>query len=130
MRLEEAGAAAAVLPSLFEEQITHDEVEMTRVHEIGTESFAESLTYFPEEDDYRTGPEELPGVHREGQAGGEDSRHRQPQRRQHRRLDPLRQDDAGRRGRRPGVEHLLHRRRSGHDRPQTWSRATWSWSRR
>ena len=30
---------------------------MTRVHEIGTESFAESLTYFPEEDDYHAGPE-------------------------------------------------------------------------
>ena len=30
---------------------------MTRVHEIGTESFAESLTYFPDEDDYHAGPE-------------------------------------------------------------------------
>ncbi len=57
LRLEQAGAAAVVLPSLFEEQITHDEVEMSRVHEIGTESFAESLTYFPEEDDYHAGPE-------------------------------------------------------------------------
>ncbi len=57
VRLEAAGAAAVVLPSLFEEQIAHDEVEMTRVHEIGTESFAESLTYFPEADDYHTGPE-------------------------------------------------------------------------
>jgi dihydroorotate dehydrogenase (fumarate) len=57
VRLEAAGAAAVVLPSLFEEQITHDEVEMTRVHEIGTESFAESLTYFPDADDYHTGPE-------------------------------------------------------------------------
>ena len=56
-RLEEAGAAAVVLASLFEEQITHDQIEMARVHEIGTESFAESLTYFPDEDDYRTGPE-------------------------------------------------------------------------
>ena len=35
VRLEAAGAAAAVLPSLFEEQITHDEIEMSRVHEIG-----------------------------------------------------------------------------------------------
>ncbi len=57
VRLETAEAAAIVLPSLFEEQITHDQLEMTRVHEIGTESFAESLTYFPEADDYHTGPE-------------------------------------------------------------------------
>jgi dihydroorotate dehydrogenase (fumarate) len=30
---------------------------MVRVHEIGTESFAESLSYFPQEDDYHVGPE-------------------------------------------------------------------------
>ena len=35
-------------------------MEMTKVHEFGTESFAEALTYFPEQDDYRTGPGELP----------------------------------------------------------------------
>jgi dihydroorotate dehydrogenase (fumarate) len=55
--LEEKGVAAVVLPSLFEEQIRHDEIEMVRVHEIGTESFAESLSYFPQEDDYHVGPE-------------------------------------------------------------------------
>jgi dihydroorotate dehydrogenase (fumarate) len=52
-RLEDAGAAAAVFPSLFEEQIEHDEVELTRVHEFGTESFAEALTYFPEAQQYQ-----------------------------------------------------------------------------
>jgi dihydroorotate dehydrogenase (fumarate) len=56
-QIEAAGAAAAVLPSLFEEQIEHDEVELTKAHEFGTESFAEALTYFPEQDDYRAGPE-------------------------------------------------------------------------
>ena len=30
---------------------------MTKVHEFGTDSFAEALTYFPEEDDYHVGPE-------------------------------------------------------------------------
>ena len=55
-RFEEAGAAAAVLPSLFEEQIEHEEVELSGVQDFGTESFAESLTYFPEPADYRTGP--------------------------------------------------------------------------
>jgi len=57
-RLEEVGAAAAVLPSLFEEQIEHDAEEMAKVHEFGTESFAEALTYFPEPGDYRTEPDE------------------------------------------------------------------------
>jgi dihydroorotate dehydrogenase (fumarate) len=57
-KLEDAGAAAAVLPSLFEEQIEHDNIELTKVQEFGTESFAEALTYFPEPQDYRTGPEE------------------------------------------------------------------------
>jgi dihydroorotate dehydrogenase (fumarate) len=52
-RLEDAGAAAAVFPSLFEEQIEHDEVELTRVHQFGTDSFAEALTYFPEAEQYR-----------------------------------------------------------------------------
>jgi dihydroorotate dehydrogenase (fumarate) len=56
-KLAEQGAGAAVLHSLFEEQISHDEMEMVRVHEKGTESFAESLSYFPEQDDYRVGPE-------------------------------------------------------------------------
>jgi len=52
-RLEEAGAAAAVFPSLFEEQIEHEERELTKVHEFGTDSFAEALTYFPKPQDYR-----------------------------------------------------------------------------
>ena len=57
-RVEQAGAAAAVLPSLFEEQIEHDAEEIGKVYEFGTDSFAEALTYFPEQEDYRTGPEE------------------------------------------------------------------------
>jgi len=56
-RLEEAGAAAAVFPSLFEEQITHDEAELSRADELGADSFAEALTYFPQQEDYRFGPE-------------------------------------------------------------------------
>jgi len=56
-RIEEAGAAAAVMPSLFEEQIAHEEVALSQVQDFGAESFAESLTYFPEQDDYRSGPD-------------------------------------------------------------------------
>jgi len=56
-RLEAAGVAAAVLPSLFEEQIEHEETEMSKLHDFGTDTFAEALTFFPEPQDYRTGPE-------------------------------------------------------------------------
>ncbi len=57
-RLEAAGAAALVMPSLFEEQIEHEGEELSKAYEFGTDSFAEALTFFPEEEDYRTGPEE------------------------------------------------------------------------
>ena len=57
-QLEANGAAAAVLPSLFEEQIEHDDEEINKATEFHTDSFAESLTYFPEQEEYRTGPEE------------------------------------------------------------------------
>lgn len=57
-RLEDAGISAAVLPSLFEEQIEHDELEINRLYEHQTESFAESLDYFPEVNDYRIGTKE------------------------------------------------------------------------
>ncbi len=55
-RIEDAGAAAVVLPSLFEEQIEHEAFEVHRVLEAGSESFGEALSYFPELDDYNTGP--------------------------------------------------------------------------
>jgi dihydroorotate dehydrogenase (fumarate) len=57
-QLEDAGAAAVVLHSLFEEQIRHEADELAHLTTQGTESFAESLTYFPEVQEYRLGPEE------------------------------------------------------------------------
>ena len=57
-RMEDAGAAAVVLYSLFEEQLRQDRLELNHNLQRGTESFAESLTYFPEPDDFRLGPEE------------------------------------------------------------------------
>jgi dihydroorotate dehydrogenase (fumarate) len=55
--LEEAGAAAAVLPSLFEEQIEHDQMEDYRFYEDPANSFGEALSYFPEVENGPTGPE-------------------------------------------------------------------------
>jgi dihydroorotate dehydrogenase (fumarate) len=57
-RMEGAGAAAVVLYSLFEEQLRHDRLELHARLESGTESFAEALSYFPEPEEFRLGPEE------------------------------------------------------------------------
>lgn len=57
MQLEQSGAAAAVLPSLFAEQIEHDEQQITGLYENQSESFAESTSYFPQMSDWHTGPE-------------------------------------------------------------------------
>jgi dihydroorotate dehydrogenase (fumarate) len=44
--------------SLFEEQIVHESKEFDHYMQYGTESFAESLSYFPEAEEYNLGPEE------------------------------------------------------------------------
>lgn len=54
-RLEEAGIAAIVLPSLFEEQIEHDERQIDALEDFGSESFGEALDYFPPLAGYNTG---------------------------------------------------------------------------
>ena len=51
-RLEDAGVGAIVLPSLFEEEILNEEIELNRSLETGTETFAEALDYFPEVDGF------------------------------------------------------------------------------
>lgn len=55
-QLREAGAAAAVLPSIFEEQIEHDEMEIVRLVDFWSLSSPESADYFPQLDNYNTGP--------------------------------------------------------------------------
>ncbi len=57
-RLEDAGASAIVMYSLFEEQIAHEAAELNHYLSYGTESFAEALTYFPETQEYNLGPDE------------------------------------------------------------------------
>jgi len=57
-RLEEAGAAAVVLPSLFEEQIEHEAMAVHHSIEFGAGHYAEAAGgYFPEMEDYNTGPQ-------------------------------------------------------------------------
>lgn len=57
-KMEDAGAAAVVLHSLFEEQITHDALELFHYTTSNTESYAEALSYFPDSSNYKLGPEE------------------------------------------------------------------------
>jgi dihydroorotate dehydrogenase (fumarate) len=57
-RLEDAGASAVVMYSLFEEQIAHDAAELEHYLSYGTESFAESLSYFPAVEEYNVGPDD------------------------------------------------------------------------
>lgn len=57
-RLEDAGASAVVMYSLFEEQLTFDSLYVDYYLRSGTNSYAESLSYFPEMEDYNVGPDE------------------------------------------------------------------------
>src|SRR5687767_3692840 len=57
-RLEQAGIAAAVLPSLFEEQINRDQQRVHELYEFQTYASAESLSYFPSLGEYNVGPRE------------------------------------------------------------------------
>lgn len=55
--LEDAGAAAVVMYSLFEEQLEHESRELDYFLNYGTETYAEALTYFPDLETYNIGPE-------------------------------------------------------------------------
>ncbi|NJN83559.1 MAG: dihydroorotate dehydrogenase-like protein, partial [Caldilineaceae bacterium] len=56
--MEDAGAAAVVMYSLFEEQITGESHLLDHYLSYGADSFSEALSYFPEMDSYNVGPHE------------------------------------------------------------------------
>ncbi|MCA9319728.1 MAG: dihydroorotate dehydrogenase-like protein [Planctomycetes bacterium] len=56
-RLEEAGVAAVILPSLFEEQIEAEEMNVHGMYEDPAGYSPEASSYFPELEDYNTGPD-------------------------------------------------------------------------
>lgn len=56
-RLEDAGASAVVLYSLFEEQLRQEEAELELHLSEGTDSFAEAASFFPQPGEFRLGPE-------------------------------------------------------------------------
>jgi dihydroorotate dehydrogenase (fumarate) len=55
-KLEDCGAAAVVLPSIFEEQIDEELAQIERFTNAGVDSFAEALSYFPSAAAYPAGP--------------------------------------------------------------------------
>jgi len=56
-KAEDAGAGAVVLHSLFEEQISLLSHELDASLRQGEYSYAEALTYFPDMEDYKMGPD-------------------------------------------------------------------------
>jgi dihydroorotate dehydrogenase (fumarate) len=56
--MEDAGAGAIVLYSIFEEQIEHEQFELDYYTSIYAESYAEATSYFPEPFNFKAGPEE------------------------------------------------------------------------
>jgi len=56
-RLEDAGAGAVVMRSLFEEQITSEQLAEFAYTENPSESFPEATSYFPQREDYALGPD-------------------------------------------------------------------------
>ncbi len=57
-QMEDAGAAAVVMHSLFEEQLTRESHRLDHYLDYGSESFAEALSYFPDAAAYHVGPEQ------------------------------------------------------------------------
>jgi len=57
-QMEDMGASAVVLYSLFEEQLRQERFELAHNLEQGTFSSPESLTYFPEPEEFHLGPDE------------------------------------------------------------------------
>jgi dihydroorotate dehydrogenase (fumarate) len=57
LRMQDAGAAAIVMHSLFEEQITQEQMLDFLETEVPSESYAEATSYFPTPTEYALGPE-------------------------------------------------------------------------
>ena len=117
--MEDAGASAIVLTSLFEEQLALESRTLDEDLSRGTDSFAESLDFLPELERLPHDARWLSRAPAARARGGRHSHHGQPERRHHRRLGALCQrDGAGRRGRHR-TEHL----RAGHGPQPDFGRA-------
>ncbi|WP_345324799.1 hypothetical protein [Candidatus Villigracilis proximus] len=107
-KLEEAGIAAIVMYSLFEEQIIHESLELDHYLTRGTDSFAEAMTYLPDGGMYAVGPEKYLNQVAGLKKALKHPRHWKFKRCIQRRLDELRKTDTGSRSRCVGTESVLH----------------------
>jgi dihydroorotate dehydrogenase (fumarate) len=57
-RMEDAGASAIVMHSLFEEQLMREELATYHHMDVHAESFAEAMTYLPRPDEFNLGPDQ------------------------------------------------------------------------
>jgi dihydroorotate dehydrogenase (fumarate) len=67
-RMEDAGAAAVVMYSLFEEQINQESHQLDHYLTYGAETFAEALSYYPDLESYNVGPDEYLDLIRQAKA--------------------------------------------------------------
>ena len=117
-RLADAEVGAIVLPSLFEEQVHEEEALNERLAEAGTESFAESLSYFPQAAEEDHGPERHLSLVERAAAAVDIPVIASLNGITLGRVDRLRARDAGRRCRRDRAEHLLRPGRHPHAGPR------------
>lgn len=67
-RLEDSGAAAIVMFSLFEEQIVNESLAIDHFMQFGTDYYAEAVSFLPEPDSFQTTPEKYLELIREAKA--------------------------------------------------------------
>ena len=106
-RLEDAGASAIVLRSLFEEQITRDRDGMVYHMEVTEGVTPEALSYFPQPRRFRLRARRVSRARPQGEAGGACPGHRLAERNNVRGLAGLRAADPAGRRRRAGTQRLL-----------------------
>ena len=117
--LADAGIGAIVLPSLFEEQVTREQLHDLALTEGTENSDGEASSYFPSAPTAERGrPDPAPAPARAVRLGGGRAGGGEPQRQHRGRVDPVR--PAARRRRRRGrrAQRLRRARRPGDERPR------------
>ena len=104
-KLEDAGVAAIVMYSLFEEQVIHESLELDHYLTSGSDAFSEAMSYLPDAGTYSLTPDKYL----------EDTRYRQFERRLQRRLDALRPPHSGCGCGRAGTKSVFYGYRSQHE---------------
>ena len=123
-RLEDNGAAAVVMFSLFEEQIRHDSAALEHFFTRRPRQLRRSAVVLSRDPGLRRRSRSVPGSDPQSHRRRRHSDHREPERRHRARLGELRERDAGCRRQRYRVECLLHSRRDVSNPEPRWSSST------